>query len=181
MRRMQNTPFFLMIPVIVVMLAGCATAPNAGVWDEGAGAGAGDPAAAIRAADAAEARAAIRSVLTEQVAAWNSGDIEGFMAGYLRSDSLRFASGNSVQRGWQTTLSRYRRSYPDREAMGTLAFSDLDVDVMSRDRAMVFGRWRLGDAPNDPHGLFTLIFAKVPAGQDEPAWRIIHDHTSAAR
>ena len=178
---MQSTPFFQMIAVLAVLLAGCAPGPNADVRDEGARAGGGAPAGISSAADAAEARTAIRSVLLEQVAAWNRGDIEGFMDGYLRSDSLRFASGNSVQRGWQTTLSRYRRSYPDREAMGTLAFSDLDVDVLSRDRAMVFGRWRLGDAPTDPQGLFTLIFAKVTAGQNEPAWRIIHDHTSAAR
>ena len=75
----------------------------------------------------AEAEAAVRQVLDEQVAAWNRGDIEGFMEGYWQSDSLRFASGGTVRYGWQETLEGYQRGYPDRAAMGTLTFSDLDV------------------------------------------------------
>ena len=51
--------------------------------------------------------------------AWNEGDIEGFMAGYLPSEELRFTSGNEVRRGWRQTLKRYRETYPDRAAMGT--------------------------------------------------------------
>jgi len=123
------------------------------------------------------AESAIRAVLTTQTAAWNRGDVAGFMDGYWRSDSLRFASGGTVQRGWQTTLDRYRRSYPDRAAMGTLTFSDLDVDMIAPDVALVFGHWALArDAAHPPaSGLFTLNFRRFPAG-----WRIVSDHTSAA-
>ena len=120
--------------------------------------------------------AAIRAVLDAQVAAWNRGDVPGFMDGYWRSDSLRFASGGTVQYGWQTTLDRYRRGYPDRAAMGRLTFSDLRIAPLSADAATVFGRWGLErDTLLPPaSGLFTLVFRRTPQG-----WRIVHDHTSS--
>ena len=121
----------------------------------------------------------VRQVLAEQVEAWNRGDLEGFMEGYQRSDSLRFASGGDVRMGWQTTLDAYRTNYPDRATMGTLDFRDLDVRVLSPTAATAFGRWRLRREEGLPEsgGLFTLIFEKSSA--DTP-WRIVHDHTSAA-
>ncbi len=119
--------------------------------------------------------AAIRAVLQDQVAAWNDGDLERFMAGYARTDSLRFASGGTVRRGWATTLDRYRASYPDRAAMGRLSFEQLDIRVLSPQWAMVFGTWRLEREQDAPHGLFTLIFNRRADG-----WRIVHDHTSSA-
>ena len=118
---------------------------------------------------------AIRSVMDRQVTAWNDGDIEGYMQGYWRSDSLRFASGGTAAYGWETTLGRYRRGYPDREAMGDLSFDEVDVDMLSSDHALVFGRWNLVRNEMDSlGGLFTLLFRRTPDG-----WRIIHDHTSS--
>lgn len=125
--------------------------------------------------DPAAEKAAIRAVLADQVAAWNAGDLERFMAGYAQTDSLRFASGGSVRHGWATTLERYRKSYPDRAAMGTLAFEQLDIRVLAPEWAMVFGRWQLDRADDAPSGLFTLMFQRRAEG-----WRIVHDHTSSA-
>ena len=124
--------------------------------------------------DPAAAEAAIRAVLQQQEAAWNRGDIEAFMEGYVETDSLRFASGGTEQRGWQATLERYHRVYPDRAAMGTLTFDLRDVRLLSPRWAVVFGAYRLERAEDRPSGLFTLLFEKRPEG-----WRIVHDHTSA--
>lgn len=126
-------------------------------------------------------RQAIRQVLEEQQAAWNAGRLESFMAGYARTDTLRFASGGTVRRGWQQAMEGYQRRYPDRAAMGTLAFSDLDIDLLEQRTALVFGRWQLtGRADGStPGGLFTLLFKKVPT-DGGPAWRVVYDHTSAA-
>ena len=115
----------------------------------------------------------ITKVMNEQTVAWNRGDIDGFMTGYWRSDDLRFVSGSEVTRGWQTTLDRYKRNYSTREKMGSLTFSDLVIDVVSRDAAVVLGTWRLVRAADTPNGKFTLIFRKFSEG-----WRIVHDHTS---
>lgn len=119
--------------------------------------------------------AAIRAVLDAQVAAWNRGDIEGFMDGYERSPDIVFISGDSVTHGWQTVLDRYKKGYDTREKMGTLSFSDLDVKVISKDAAVVIGRWQLVRDKDTPKGRFTLIFRRT--GQ---TWRIVHDHTSSA-
>ena len=117
--------------------------------------------------------AAIRAVLDSQVAAWNRGDIEGFMDGYWRSEETVFVSGETVTHGWQTVLDRYKKGYSTREKMGTLTFSELEIKVISRDAAVALGRWQLQRAQDNPHGRFTLIFRKVREG-----WRIVHDHTS---
>ncbi|HEY0376256.1 MAG TPA: nuclear transport factor 2 family protein [Pyrinomonadaceae bacterium] len=123
----------------------------------------------------AKAAASIRAVLDAQAAAWNRGDIEGYMDGYARSDSIVFVSGDSVTRGWQTVLDRYKKSYDTREKMGTLGFSDLEIKVVGRDVAVAHGRWQLTRAADNPHGRFTLIFRRT--GKN---WRIVHDHTSSA-
>jgi len=122
------------------------------------------------------ATAQIRSVLSAQQEAWNRGDIDAFMNGYARSASTVFVSEDTIRRGWETVRERYRKKYSDRAKMGTLAFSDLDITLLSPDAAVVLGRWSLKRANDQPHGRFTLIFKRLPEG-----WRIVHDHTSAAK
>jgi uncharacterized protein (TIGR02246 family) len=116
---------------------------------------------------------AVRAVLDEQVQAWNRGDIEGFMKGYAKSDETTFVSGDTVTRGWQTVLDRYKKNYDSREKMGTLAFTELEVKPLSDDSAVANGSWQLTRARDTPHGRFTLVFRRTTEG-----WRIIHDHTS---
>ena len=120
--------------------------------------------------------AEIQSVLTAQQDAWNRGDIDEFMSGYARSASTVFVAEEEVTRGWETVRERYRVKYSDRAKMGTLSFSEIEVTMLSPDAAVALGRWRLKRATDEPHGRFTLIFKHLPEG-----WRIVHDHTSAAK
>jgi len=115
----------------------------------------------------------IRAVMNDQAAAWNRGDIDGFMRGYWNSPKLTFVSGANVTRGWQPTLDRYKKNYDSREKMGTLTFSDLEITVLSKDAAVVLGSWSLAREKDNPHGKFTLVFRKFKDG-----WRIVQDHTS---
>ena len=119
--------------------------------------------------------AAIRAVLDAQSAAWNRGDIEGYMDGYARSDTIVFISGDNVTHGWQTVLDRYKKNYNSREKMGTLTFSNLEITRVGNDAAIVLGRWLLKRANDEPHGRFTLILRRTKQG-----WKIVHDHTSSA-
>jgi uncharacterized protein (TIGR02246 family) len=119
--------------------------------------------------------AAVRAVLDAQVAAWNRGDLEGFMDGYARSSDITFVSGDSLTRGWQTVLDRYKKGYDSRAKMGTLAFSELEIKVVGNDAAVVLGRFQLTRERDAPAGRFTLIFRRMREG-----WRIVHDHTSSA-
>jgi len=122
-----------------------------------------------------KAEAAIRAVMDAQAAAWNRGDLEGYMDGYDRSSQTEFVGGDTITRGWQTVLDRYRRNYNSREKMGVLTFSDLEITILSKDAALVLGRWRLKRTSDEPHGTFSLLFRKTKAG-----WRIVHDHSSSA-
>lgn len=115
----------------------------------------------------------IISVMDEQTGAWNGGDIDGFMKGYWNSENLVFVSGDAVTRGWQPTLDRYKKSYDSKAKMGALKFSDLSVNAISKDAALVLGSWSLTREKDNPKGKFTLIFRKFKVG-----WRIVHDHTS---
>src|SRR5262249_5250380 len=125
----------------------------------------------------AEAEEGIKHTLVSQVEAWNHGQLEGYMQGYLDSPHLTFFSGGSVTKGRGPTLQRYRPlSQGQGKEMGQLDFQDLNIELLGRKAAVVTGKWRLTMSNGTtPHGLFTLIVKKMPAG-----WRIVHDHTSAA-
>ena len=117
--------------------------------------------------------AEIRQVMDAQVAAWNAGDIDAFMRGYWNSPDLVFVSGDTVTKGWQPTIERYKKRYDSRTKMGTLSFTDVEIEVLSKDAAKVLGSWSLAREADNPKGNFTLIFRKFKDG-----WRIVHDHTS---
>jgi uncharacterized protein (TIGR02246 family) len=122
---------------------------------------------------------AVRALLAAQQADWNRADIDAFMQGYWNDPSIRFAGGDSFRYGWQATIDRYRKAYPDAASMGKLDFDLLEVRELSPSVVYVFGHWHLtraGDAPEKaPRGLFTLIVEKK-AGR----WVVTRDHTSSA-
>ena len=122
-----------------------------------------------------QANAAVRKVMEEQQAAWNRGDIDAFMEGYAREDSITFVSGDNLTRGWQPTLERYKKTYDTPEKMGELEFSELEFKPLSPFYILVSGRFSLKRVADNPRGRFTLLFRRTQNG-----WRIIHDHTSSA-
>jgi len=84
----------------------------------------------------------IVAILTEQQAAWNRGDLDSFMKSYWNSPELTFAGSSGITRGWQSVLARYQSNYSDRQAMGHLDFSELEVHALGKDAAFVLGRWQ---------------------------------------
>ena len=120
-----------------------------------------------------KAEADILKVMDDQAAAWNRGDVDSFMRGYWNSNDLVFVSGDTVTHGWQKTLDNYKAKYSTRAIMGALRFSDVTINLVSKDTAVVLGSWSLAREKDNPHGKFTLIFRKMKDG-----WRIVHDHTS---
>lgn len=126
------------------------------------------------AAHAQSAEHNIRSIMANQEAAWNRGDLPAFMQGYWRSDSLRFIGSRGLTYGWQTTLDNYRKGYPDRAAMGTLKFTILSVEKLSRRSAFVIGKWHLARGEKgDLNGHYTLLWRKIKG-----RWVIVADHSS---
>jgi len=116
---------------------------------------------------------AIRKVLSIQNDAWNRGDIDGFMKGYWKNDSLMFIGKNGVTYGWQNTLNNYKKGYPDTAAMGKLTFTLISVKRLSEKYYRVIGKWFLKRTIGDVGGHFTLLLEKIKG-----EWVIIEDHTS---
>lgn len=127
--------------------------------------------------DPASARAAITAVLDAQSAAWNRGDLAGYMDGYVHTPSLVFTSGGHIRRGWQDAFDHYKARYAsDPKAMGHLALTVDQIDLIGAggDAAVVLGRWDLTGTEHAGRGVFSLIVEHQRAG-----WRILHDHTSS--
>ncbi len=126
-------------------------------------------------APAADGPAEVRALLDRQVADWNRKDLDGFLAGYWDSPDVVFQSGAERSRGFAAMRDRYRKNYQaEGKEMGTLAFTDVEVEPLAPDVALARGRWSLVKSDGSrPHGLFTLVVKRLPGG-----WKIVHDHTS---
>lgn len=127
-------------------------------------------------APAATSDNAIRAELAREVAAWNAGDLDGFLAGYERAPTTLFVGRAKLYRGWDAIAAMYKQHYPDRRKMGALRFTDLEVRPLGPDHAVAVGRFELARPAADggpASGWFTLTWHKSAAG-----WRIILDHTS---
>jgi ketosteroid isomerase-like protein len=115
----------------------------------------------------------ILKLLEDQRLAWNRGDIKEYMQGYIQSDSLLFVGKSGPQYGWNNTLNNYRKSYPDKSAMGYLSFDIKEIKMISADYAFVLGAWHLKREKDEPKGFFTLLVKKISGN-----WKVIADHTS---
>ncbi|MCP4457171.1 MAG: nuclear transport factor 2 family protein [Cytophagales bacterium] len=115
----------------------------------------------------------ITKVLEAQVECWNKGDLECFMQSYLNSDELVFVGSNGPRYGWQVTLNNYKKSYPDRAAMGTLSFDLLKFQPVGKKHYLVIGKWVLNRERDAPQGHFSLVLEKIKG-----EWKIIADHSS---
>lgn len=116
----------------------------------------------------------LKQLLDQQVAAWNKGDIDGFMEGYYNDSSMQFISKKGVRKGWRATLDSYKKNYPGKTAMGTLIFNTDALYFMdsAHDFGHITGTWKLIRVSDTPSGYFSLITRKTAQGH-----KIIIDHT----
>tara|TARA_X000001036_G_C20513261_1_gene739037 strand:+ start:326 stop:790 length:465 start_codon:yes stop_codon:yes gene_type:complete len=119
---------------------------------------------------------AIMKVMKFQENAWNSGDINSFMEGYIKSDELVFSGKSGPVYGWNETRNRYLKNYPDTQTMGQLKFTVNKIRSVSSDVAFLIGEYYLTRSTEDSYGHFTLFWKKI-----NNKWLIISDHTSAAK
>lgn len=116
---------------------------------------------------------AIQSVLKAQRIAWSKNNIEEFMEGYWKSDSLKFYGSNGVTYGWDNTLERYKKSYPTEEHTGKLSFKINDITKISDGAYYVLGEYHIKRDLGNADGIFMLIFKRI-----EGEWKIIADTSS---
>lgn len=112
-------------------------------------------------------------MISGQQEAWNRFDIDAFMEGYWRSDSLKFIGSSGIRSGWEATRERYIETYGSPEKMGALTFEILSLQPLGVDHCLLTGRYRLVRQSDSPTGIFTLVFGRTASG-----WNILYDHTS---
>ena len=115
----------------------------------------------------------IKALLVKQNAAWNKGDIAGFMEGYWNNDSLMFIGKSGIKYGWKNTLDNYKKGYPDTASMGKLKFELIEFKKLSTENYFVVGKWFLTRTIGNIDGVFTLVIKKI-----KNKWLIIADHSS---
>lgn len=118
-------------------------------------------------------RIEIQQVLSAQQKSWNEGKIEAYMQGYWNNDSLTFVGKKGVTRGWKNTLANYKKSYPDKTAMGKLNLELISIKILGKDIAFVVGKWNLTRSIGDVGGHFTLLMRNIKG-----KWVIVADHSS---
>lgn len=116
----------------------------------------------------------INAVFDTQTAAWNRGDIPEFMKAYHNASDTEFVGSGGIKRGYNEVMERYKKSYPNAEAMGHLSFSNQTIHVLDSKAAYVVGEFHVERKTGNLLGVYTVIVRKFPEG-----WRIVHDHSSA--
>ena len=118
----------------------------------------------------------IVKVLKFQEDAWNEGNINKFMEGYLKSDKIVFTGSSGSIYGWEETKKRYLNNYSNRTLMGNLKFKIINFQKLGEDIIQMQGSYYLKRKIGDSKGFFSLIWKK-----ENKKWFIISDHTSVSK
>lgn len=121
----------------------------------------------------AQDKSEILAVLREQSEAWNKGDLNAFMKGYWKNDTLMFIGKNGITYGYNNTLENYKKSYSDTTKMGQLFFDILQIKRLTDAYYFVIGKWTLKRTIGNLSGHYSLVFRKI-----DGKWYIIADHSS---
>ena len=120
-----------------------------------------------------EDKEAILAVLKAQRLAWSDHNIEEFMEGYWKSDSLKFYGSNGVTYGWDNTLDRYKQAYPTPDHTGILSFKINAISKITDEAYYVLGEYHLKRTVGNATGIFMIIFKRI-----DGEWKIIADTSS---
>jgi uncharacterized protein (TIGR02246 family) len=120
-----------------------------------------------------EIEATIRQVFEEGCAAWNRGDLDGYLSSYWDSEKTLWVSGGAMKRGREAIAAAYKARFSTPSQMGSLTLTDLEIDVLTAADAIVFGRWQVEAEGGSANGFFTVQLKKM-----ENAWVYVADHSS---
>ena len=118
-------------------------------------------------------KADIIAVLKGQEKAWSKHDIETYMQGYWKSDSLKFYGSSGLTYGWNKTLANYKRGYPTQKHTGNLTFKINDITRIEGKSYYVMGEYHLTREIGNANGVFMIIFRKI-----DGEWKIVADTSS---
>ena len=117
----------------------------------------------------------IRAVFESGCAAWNRGDIDGYLAAYWNSDKVRWVSEGTVRYGFEAIAAGFKAHFDSSDNMGRLEVTNLDIQLFGENDALVFGAWIQTTPMARHHGVFTVQLKKI-----DGEWLIVSDHSSTS-
>ena len=117
----------------------------------------------------------IRALFESSCAAWNSGDIDGYLAAYWQSDNVRWVSEGIVRYRFEEIAAACKARFDSPDNMGRLEVANLEIQLLGESDALVFGAWTQTTRTARHHGVFTVHLKKI-----EGEWLIVSDHSSTS-
>ena len=117
----------------------------------------------------------IRAVFEAGCAAWNRGDIDGYLAAYWNSDKVRWVSEGTVQYGFEAIAAAFNARFNSLDNMGNLEVANLEIELLGENDALVFGAWIQTTLAARHHGVFTVHVKRM-----DGEWLIVSDHSSTS-
>lgn len=114
-------------------------------------------------------------IILAQQAAWNNGDLDGYLSHYKDSPDTQAVLANLV-RGIDNIRSAYKQNFPSKDAMGSIEDTDIDVKALGDNYALATGRYHLNRPKKSGgaiEGTFMELFEKTQAG-----WQIIFSQST---
>ena len=114
-------------------------------------------------------------IILAQQAAWNKGDLDGYLSRYKDAPDTQAVLANLV-RGIDNIRAAYRQNFPNKDSMGEIEDSDIEVKVLGDDYALATGKYHLNrpkKSGGPVEGSFMELFEKTPAG-----WQIIFSQST---
>ena len=117
----------------------------------------------------------IRALFESSCAAWNRGDIDGYLASYWHSDKVRWVSEGTVRYGFEAIVAGFKARFDSPDNMGQLEVANLEIQLPGKSDALVFGAWIQTTLTARHHGVFTVHLKKI-----DGEWLIVSDHSSTS-
>lgn len=114
-------------------------------------------------------------IVLAQRDAWNKGDLDGYLSHYKNAQDTQAVLATLV-RGVDNIRAAYRANFPNKESMGTIEDSEVEVRALGDNFALATGKYHLTRSRKgggDVEGTFTELFEKSAAG-----WQIIFSQST---
>jgi uncharacterized protein (TIGR02246 family) len=114
-------------------------------------------------------------VILAQQNAWNKGDLDAYLSHYKDAPDTQAVLANLV-RGIDNIRGAYKQNFPNKDAMGTIEDTDIEVRGLGDNYALATGKYHLNrpkksGGPID--GSFMELFEKTTNG-----WQVIFSQTT---
>jgi uncharacterized protein (TIGR02246 family) len=117
----------------------------------------------------------VYDVLLKMLDRWNAHDIEGHLGVYWKSPELLVVIDSEQFNGWQQLHDSYVNGYPNRDSMGFISPTRIQVKLLKPDLALVLTWWSISfpTSKQTVVGNTTMNLQKFDDG-----WKIVASHTS---